>query len=44
MMTPKILEIATEWHAGDVSDEGAWTELFDESECDELDAALRKAL
>jgi alpha-ketoglutarate-dependent taurine dioxygenase len=44
MMTPKILETRSEWHAEDVSDEGLWTEIFNESECEELDAALHKAL
>ncbi len=44
MMTPHILETGSEWRAADVADESLWTELFDESEREELDAALRKAL
>ena len=44
MLTPKILETGSEWHAADVADEGLWTEIFDESEREEIDAALRKAL
>jgi hypothetical protein len=44
MTIPKILETDCEWVATDVADEAGWTEQFDESECDELDAALRKAL
>ena len=44
MTTPNILETGSEWRASDVADEGLWTELFDQSERDELDAALRTAL
>ncbi len=44
MTTPKILETACEWYAADVADEERWTESFDESEREELDAALRKAM
>jgi hypothetical protein len=44
MTTPQILETESEWQAEDVADESVWTEYFDESEQDEFDAALRKAL
>ena len=44
MLTPHILEVDCEWRAADVADESIWTEQFDESEREELDAALRKAL
>lgn len=44
MTTPQILEIDGEWAADDVADEAAWTVLFDESEREEIDAALRVAL
>jgi len=44
MMTPQTLEIGSEWRAEDVADESLWIETFDEAECDELDAALRRAL
>lgn len=44
MADPQILEIDCEWHAGDVSDESAWTERFDEADQEELDTALRSAL
>ena len=40
----QILEPTSEWHASDVADESTWIECFDESEREELDAALRKAL
>ena len=39
-----LLEPASEWRAKDVADESQWIECFNESECDEIDAALRKAL
>lgn len=42
--TPRILEPHCEWTAGDVADESEWTELLDEAEQAELDAALRHAL
>jgi hypothetical protein len=44
MMCPQVLEIGSEWYAPDVADESIWTERFDESEREELDAALRTAL
>jgi hypothetical protein len=44
MTSPQILEIGSEWHSRDVADESAWTEVFDEAEQEELDAAVRKAL
>jgi hypothetical protein len=44
MTTPQILETESQWYAKDVSNESVWTESLDESEQDELDAALRKAL
>lgn len=40
----QVLETGSEWRARDVADEASWTELFDEAERDEIDAALRKAL
>ena len=40
----EILELASEWRAPDIEDERSWIERFDESEREELDAALRKAL
>jgi len=42
--TPRVLEPQCEWTAGDVADETTWTELFDDTEQAELDAALRHAL
>ena len=42
--TPRILERQCEWTADQVADESLWTELLDDSELAELDAALRAAL
>jgi hypothetical protein len=41
---PRILEPACEWTSAEVADEATWTEVFDEGEQAELDAALRHAL
>lgn len=41
---PRVLEPQCEWAAGDVADEATWTELLDDAEQAELDAALRHAL
>jgi hypothetical protein len=43
-ITPRILERQCEWTSADVADEAVWTELFDDAEQAELDAALRHAL
>ena len=40
----EILEPASEWRAAEVADASSWIETFDESERDEINAALRKAL
>jgi hypothetical protein len=42
--TPKVLEPQCAWTADDVADEATWTELFDDAERAELDAALRHAV
>lgn len=42
--TPRILEPSCEWTAEQVADESLWTELLDDAEREELDAALRRAL
>lgn len=44
MVTLRQLEPGCEWASGDVADEDAWTETFDEAERAELDVALRHAL
>jgi hypothetical protein len=41
--TPRILETQAEWRHGDVADATKYTEVFDKSEIEELDAALRSA-
>jgi hypothetical protein len=41
--TPRVLEDHAEWRADDVADEGKWTELLGDAECEELDRALRHA-
>jgi hypothetical protein len=41
---PRILEPQCAWTAADVTDERRWTEVFDDRELGELDAALRHAL
>jgi hypothetical protein len=41
---PRVLEEQCEWTAADVSDESTWTEVLDDDEREELDAALRTAL
>ena len=41
---PRILEAHCEWTAADVADEATWTEVFDDAEQAELDAALRHAV
>jgi hypothetical protein len=41
---PRILEPQCAWTAADVADESAWTEVLDDDELTELDAALRVAL
>ena len=43
MNTPKVLETACEWRAGDVADPDAWTEVLTEGEIAELDAAIAHA-
>lgn len=43
-MEPRMLEPGCEWRAADVADASVWTETFDASELEELDAALRAAL
>jgi hypothetical protein len=42
--TPRILEPQCAWTAADVADESTWTEVLDDGELAELDAALRTAL
>ena len=42
--TPRILEPDCAWTAADVADESTWTELLDETEQAELDAAVRHAI
>jgi len=42
--TPRVLEPHCAWTAADVADESTWTELLDDAEQAELDAALRHAL
>jgi hypothetical protein len=42
--TPRILEPDCAWTAADVADESVWTELFDDDEQAEIDAALKIAL
>jgi alpha-ketoglutarate-dependent taurine dioxygenase len=44
MTTPSILEPQCEWTADQLSDDSTWTEVLDDVELDELDAALRHAL
>lgn len=39
----QILETACEWSSEDVADESLWIETLGETECDEIDAAMRKA-
>ena len=41
---PRILEPQCGWNADEVADESTWTELLDDAEQAELDAALRHAL
>ena len=43
-MQPRILEPECEWSSADVADESSWTEIFEASELEELDAALHAAL
>ena len=42
--TPRILEPDCAWTAADVADESVWTELLDDAEQAELDAAVRHAI
>jgi hypothetical protein len=42
--TPRVLEPHCAWTAADVADEALWTEVLDDQELAELDAALRHAL
>ena len=42
-MTPKILETACEWTAGDVADPAQWTETLTDTEIAEVDQALAVA-
>jgi hypothetical protein len=44
VLEPRVLEPQCGWTADEVADESTWTELLDEAEQAELDAALRHAL
>ncbi|MFP6639734.1 MAG: TauD/TfdA family dioxygenase, partial [Myxococcota bacterium] len=41
---PQILETQCEWRATDVADSSEWIEILDESDCEEIHAALQQAL
>lgn len=43
-ISPKILETPCAWRADEVADPNLWIELFNDSDLEELDAALRHAL
>ena len=42
--TPRVLEERCEWTSGEVGDESAWTEVLDDAEQAEIDAAVRHAM
>jgi hypothetical protein len=42
--TPRILEPQCAWTATDMAEESVWTEVLDDAEQDEIDAALRHAV